>query len=175
MDFDPRDDSRDEERLNTRDGKAGSHGDLDRDDDLRLLDTRPIDRDRDDARTLGRGPGGSRQSNADGHSRDPRDDARWPDRDREPPDRAFNPREPFTRDLNLPRGMEREIARDRDRESRGDAEPRGRRRQDHVRLVGCFRRDRLRRDARCHGTPSRRVEQRRRGLFQQPDLGKARR
>lgn len=116
MDFDPRDDSRDEERLNKRDGKTGSHDDPGRDDDLRLLDTRPSDRDRDDARTLGRGPGGLRESNADGHSRDPRDDARWPDRDREPPDRSFDPREPFTRDLNLPRGMDREIVRDRDRE-----------------------------------------------------------
>jgi len=87
-----------------------------RDDDLRLLDIRPSDRDPDDARTLGRGPGDSRQSNADEHSRDPRDDARWPDPDREPPDRAFDPREPFTRDLNLPRGLEREVARGRDRE-----------------------------------------------------------
>lgn len=60
MDFDPRDDSRDEERLQTRDGKTGSHDDRDRDDDLRLLDTRPSDRDRDDPRTLGRGPGDSR-------------------------------------------------------------------------------------------------------------------
>jgi hypothetical protein len=116
MDFDPRDDSRDEERLNTRDGKSGSDDDLDRHDDLRLLDTRLSDRDRDDAGTLGRGPGDSRQSNADEHSRHPREDARWPDRDREPPDRAFDPREPFMRDLNLPRGLDREIVRDRDRE-----------------------------------------------------------
>lgn len=116
MDFDPRDDSRDEERLSTREGKAGSHDDLDRDDDLRLLNTRSRDHDHNDVRTLGRGHGDSRQSNADGHSRDPRDGARWPDRDREPPDRAFDPREPFTRDLNLPRGLDREIVRDRDRE-----------------------------------------------------------
>jgi hypothetical protein len=116
MDFDPRDDSRDEERFNTHDGKTGSHDDLDRGDDLRLLDTRPSDRDRDNAQTLGRGPGDSRQSIADEHSRDPRDDARWPNRDREPPDRAFDPREPFTRGLHLPRGPEREIVRDRDRE-----------------------------------------------------------
>ena len=32
----------------------------------------------------------------------------------QPPDRPFDPREPFTRDLNLPRGREREIVRDRD-------------------------------------------------------------
>jgi hypothetical protein len=36
---------------------------------------------------------------------DSRDEARWPDRDREPPDRAFDSREPFTRALNLPRGF----------------------------------------------------------------------
>jgi hypothetical protein len=113
MDFDPRDsDSRDEERSNSRGGKGSSHDDFDHDDDLRLLDIRSRDRD-DDTRELGRGPGDSRQSTADEHGRDPRDDARWPDR--EPPDRTFDPREPFTRDLNLPCGREREIVRDRDR------------------------------------------------------------
>jgi hypothetical protein len=63
------------------------------------------DRD-DDARTLGRGAGDSRQS-GDGS----RDDTRWPERER-----RYDPREPFTRDLNLPRGLEREIVRERDRE-----------------------------------------------------------
>jgi hypothetical protein len=47
---------------------------------------------------------------------DSRDEARWPDRDRESTDRAFDSREPFTRDLDLPRGLNREIVRDRDRE-----------------------------------------------------------
>ena len=47
---------------------------------------------------------------------DSRDEARWPERDRESPDRAFDSREPFMRDLNLPRGLDREIIRDRDRE-----------------------------------------------------------
>lgn len=47
---------------------------------------------------------------------DSRDEARWPDRDRESPDRAFDSREPFMRDLDLPRGLDREIVRDRDRE-----------------------------------------------------------
>ena len=47
---------------------------------------------------------------------DSRDESRWPDRDRESPDRAFDSREPFTRDLDLPRGWDREIVRDRDRE-----------------------------------------------------------
>jgi hypothetical protein len=118
MDFDPRDcDSRDEERFNTRGGKGGGfQGDLDREDDLRPPDIRSRDRDDNDARTLGRGPGDSRQSNGDERGRDPRDDARGRDRDREPPERTFDPREPFSRNLNLPRGREREIVRDRDRE-----------------------------------------------------------
>ena len=107
MDFDPRDyDSRDEERFTSRDNS--SH-DFDRDDDLRLPDDRGRDRD-DDARELGRGPGDSRQSNHDGQ--DSRDDARWPEHERN-----YDPREAFTRDLNLPRGHEREIVRDRDRDT----------------------------------------------------------
>src|SRR5579864_4541055 len=109
MDFDPRDyDSRDDDRFafgHAR-GKGTSHDDLDRDDHLRLPETRSRDRD-DTARDLGRGPGESKQSNGDRH--DPRDDARWPERDRDP-------RDAFMRDLNLPRGHEREIVRDRDRE-----------------------------------------------------------
>ena len=40
-----------------------------------------------------------------------RDDERWPDRER-----GHDPRDVFTRDLDLPRGREREIVRDRDRE-----------------------------------------------------------
>src|SRR5258708_1242356 len=102
MDFDPRDcDTREEERLHSRENS--SH---DLDDDLRLPDLRGRDRD-DDARELGRGPGDARQSN---HASS-RDDARWPERER-----VADPREAFTRDLNLPRGHEREIVRDRDRE-----------------------------------------------------------
>ena len=108
MDFDPRDyDSRDDDRLafgHQRGGRGTSHDDLDRDD--RGCPRRAPIAD-DDARELGRGPGDSRQSNGDGH--DPRDDARWPERDRDP-------RDVFTRDLDLPRGREREIVRDRDRE-----------------------------------------------------------
>ena len=108
MDFDPRDyDSRDEDRFSfeRHRGRGSSSDDYDRDDDLRLPVGRSRDRD-DEARDLGRGPGDSRQSNASGH--DPRDEERWPDRDRDP-------RDAFTRDLNLSRGREREIVRDRDR------------------------------------------------------------
>ena len=50
----------------------------------------------------------SRDRNED--SRD-RDNERWPDRER-----GHDPRDVFTRDLDLPRGREREIVRDRDRE-----------------------------------------------------------
>ncbi len=108
MDFDPRDyDSRDEERFNSRDNS--SHN-FDHDDDLRLPDDRGRDRD-DDARNLGRGPG---ESKAAQHSRDPRDDDA--SRDRERPERSSDPREPFTRGLSLPRGQDRELVRDRDRE-----------------------------------------------------------
>jgi hypothetical protein len=99
MDFDPRDyDTRDDDRSNT------SH-DFDHD-DSRLSDDHIRDRD-DDARELGRGPGDSRESNYD----DSREDARWPERERN-----SDSREVFTRGLNLPRGPEREIVRDRDRE-----------------------------------------------------------
>ena len=113
MDFDPRDyDSRDDDRstLDRHLGARGnSHDDLDRDDDLRLPEAPARDRS-DDARDLGRGPGDdSRPSHSDAHRHDPREDARWPERER-------NPRDAFTRDLHLPRGREREIVRDRDRE-----------------------------------------------------------
>ena len=50
----------------------------------------------------------SRDRNQD--SRD-RDDERWPDRER-----GHDPRDVFIRDLDLPRGREREIVRVRDRE-----------------------------------------------------------
>jgi hypothetical protein len=119
MDFDPRDyDSRDDDHFasNHQRGHRGvSHDDLDRDDDLKPSDNRSRDRDDDDTRELGRGAGDSRESKAGDHGPVSRD-VRGPDSDRERPDRAFDPREPFTRHLHLPRGLEREIVRDRDRE-----------------------------------------------------------
>ena len=119
MDFDPRDfDSRDDDRFASdrhRGDSSNSHDDFDRDDDLRLPDVRSRDRGDDDARELGRGPGDDyRQSKAGEHSRDPRDDARWPDRDGR--ERDVDPRDVFTRDINLPRGLERESVRDRGHE-----------------------------------------------------------
>ncbi|MGH9237409.1 MAG: hypothetical protein ACRD3G_05160 [Vicinamibacterales bacterium] len=63
------------------------------------------DRDRDDERA--REPSDARD----------RDDDRWLDRDREPRERDSDPRDVFTRGLDLPRERDREIVRDsRDRE-----------------------------------------------------------
>src|SRR5438128_2349632 len=48
---------------------------------------------------------------------DNRDDARGDERERdEYRERSFDSRDVFTRDMNLPRGLEREIVRHRDRE-----------------------------------------------------------
>src|SRR2546430_15341484 len=124
MDFDPRDyDSRDDERFGAREDKSSTHDDLDRDDSPAPFEARSRDRDDDDARELGRGPGDARESHTGEHGSDPREDARWPDRDREPRDRTLDPREPFIRDLNLPLGLERELVHDRNHEitSRGSA------------------------------------------------------
>jgi len=110
MDFDPRDYS------DERDPR-------DRDRDER-------DRDHDnDGLSLGRGPSSApeshheRERDDDRHdARDradhrDRDDVRWPERDRDPRDRASDPRDVFTRSLNLPRGRDREVVHDaRDRE-----------------------------------------------------------
>lgn len=117
MDFDPRDyDSRDDERSAPDRGRGGTgdRDDYEREDDPRQPDVPSRDRDDGDAREPGRGPGDSRQSENDGH--DPRDDTRWPERDRDERARQTDPRDVFTRHLNLPRGLERELVRDRDRE-----------------------------------------------------------
>jgi hypothetical protein len=91
MDFDPRDDdSRDDDRLPSRD----AYGDRQRD---------------DEARSVGRGPGNSRESENDDRGSDRRDGARCPDRERAISGRGFDSREPFTRDLDLPSGQDREL------------------------------------------------------------------
>jgi DNA-binding MarR family transcriptional regulator len=119
MDFDPRDyDSRDDQRHgNTPNrGNRGDSNDYDRDDDWSQPHIRSRDRD-DDARTLGRGPGSdSRASHSDEYTRDRHSDARWLERDRDHREREVDPRDAFTRDLRLPRGMDRELVRDRKRE-----------------------------------------------------------
>jgi len=97
MDFDPReDDSRDDDRLSPRDFYETRHRD-------------------DDARSMGRGPGNSRDSDNDDRY-DPRDEVRWPDRERDNRERSLDARAPFTCHLDLPRGPDRELVRDRGRE-----------------------------------------------------------
>jgi hypothetical protein len=73
--------------------------------DPRDYDSRDDDRFPSDRHHGGRG----NSYDSDKHRHDPREDTRWPERDRDP-------RETFTRDLSLPRGLEREIVRDRDRQ-----------------------------------------------------------
>lgn len=105
MDFDPRDysDERDP-RERDRDER-----DRDFDDDLHSpgRGTAPSveehhDRDRDDERRDAR----------DGSDPRAREDDRWPDRERDPRARDADPRDVFTRGLDLPRERDREIAHD---------------------------------------------------------------
>jgi hypothetical protein len=125
MDFDPRDydDPRDrDDRERDRDQDHERHDSSARPDlgdshDRGLADHAYDVRDRDEhdrhdddhGPHLGRGPS-SEDDKLESDPRD-RDDERWPDRARD-----HDPREVFTRDLNLPRGLQRELVRDRDRE-----------------------------------------------------------
>jgi hypothetical protein len=113
MDFDPRDhdarerdhvtDGHDVERDHERHASAHTAG---QEDDWSHLKT-PV-RDHDDrAPSPGRRPGTSSRGDDDGGRE--RDDLPWPDRDREA--REFDLHEPFTRDLNLPSGPDRELVR----------------------------------------------------------------
>jgi hypothetical protein len=91
MDFDPRDlDSRDEDRF----APAPDRG--------------------DNGPGLGRGGGASRESQEDGSSTREHVQAREHERDERPLDNDV--RDVFARDLNLPRGADRELVRDRDRD-----------------------------------------------------------
>jgi hypothetical protein len=130
VDFDPRDfdDPRDnarKERNRSRDddhepahaprGSGAGFHHRDRDDDQAIDGGRSRDRDDDDSRSLGRGGGGSDRQSSDEHPRDPREDSRWPEREREVPERPRERHDEFTRHDALPRGPERERVRDRDR------------------------------------------------------------
>jgi DNA-binding MarR family transcriptional regulator len=118
MDFDPRDyDSRDDERRpnDPSPGSRSGSDDRDRDDDGSQPGTRTRERDDDGTPTLGRGPGSERQG-SDEHGRDCDHDPRWADRDRDGHERDHEARDTFTRHVRLPRGPERELVRDRDRE-----------------------------------------------------------
>jgi DNA-binding MarR family transcriptional regulator len=90
----------------------------DRDEDPRDRHGRSRDRDDGGGPHLGRGPS-ARLEKSEPDPRD-RDDARWPERDRDPrghDPRDRDPRDVFMRDLNLPRGREREMVYDpRERE-----------------------------------------------------------
>src|SRR5437763_110891 len=99
-------------------------GAMSRDFDPRDVDSRERDdgiHDREDEwLTLGRGPGFAAVRDADDDVRD-RDDDWREERDREPRDRdndrsGVDPRDVFMRDLDLPRGPERELVHDRDRD-----------------------------------------------------------
>ena len=110
MDFDPRDydDARDprdqDERDRTHDDDVLSIG--------RGPSSAPIEAHHDR-----RDRGDDRHDARDCADHRDREDARWPERDRDPRDRGTDLREVFTRSLNLPRGREREIVHDaRDRE-----------------------------------------------------------
>jgi hypothetical protein len=74
------------------------------------------DRRNDDGRTLGRGPGSSsaREDNADDNTTNRHDDSRGLERDRDARDRddGRDPCDVFTRELDLPRGPDREIVHD---------------------------------------------------------------
>lgn len=118
MDFDPRDfDSRDDERHanTTSRGYRGGSDDRDRDHDWSQPDTRTRDRNDDDDRSLGRGPANERQgSDGNGPGRD--HDPRSAERDRDGRERDHETRDAFSRHVHLPRGRDRELVHDRDRE-----------------------------------------------------------
>jgi hypothetical protein len=109
MDFDPRDYG------DPRDSRDRDDRDRDFDDDAlspgRGSNAPSVeehhDRDRDDERRDAREPSDPRD----------RDDDRWPERERDPRERDSDPREVFTRGLDLPRERDRQIVHDsRDRE-----------------------------------------------------------
>ena len=118
MDFDPRDyDARDDERQPNAPQRGGRSGasDHDRDHDWRQPDAPTRDRDDGNERSVGRGPGNDRQG-SDTEGRDREHDPRWADRDRDDRERGRDVPDAFSRHVHLPRGPERELVHDRDRE-----------------------------------------------------------
>jgi uncharacterized membrane protein YgcG len=114
FDFDPRDysDARDPRDPRDRDERERDYNEdamsVGRGPSSRSIEEQHDRNDRDDERHDAR----DRADHRD------RDDARWPDRNRDPRDRGADPRDVFTRGLNLPRGRDREIVYDcRGRES----------------------------------------------------------
>jgi hypothetical protein len=88
-----------------------------RDTDSRDQDLFALTRDRqDNGPTLGRGGGNSREAHDDDGGGSARDNTRAPERERDERSRSNDAREIFARAVNLPRGVDRELVRDRDRE-----------------------------------------------------------
>jgi hypothetical protein len=112
IDFDPRDhDLRAGERLDIercRSGRGTSNG-HDRDDDWSQPEWHVRGHD-DHVRDLGRGSGSTNRNDDSSDGRRNPEDVRWAERDREA--RGLDPRHVFMRDLNLPRGRERDIVYD---------------------------------------------------------------
>jgi len=112
IDFDPRDhDSRPDERLDNEGGRGGrgtSNG-HDRDDDWSQPEGHVHGHD-DHVRDLGRGPGSTNRNDDSSDGRRNPEDVRWAERDHDA--RGLDPRDVFMRDLDLPRGREREIVYD---------------------------------------------------------------
>ena len=116
-DDEPRDGD-DERREPARGADLGDSHDSRRDQSRAVRDDDRRQRDgHDGALEPGRGSGssaGGDQSDSDARGRD---DGRWPERDRDARERQIDPRDVFMRDLDLPRGPDREIVHDaRDRE-----------------------------------------------------------
>jgi hypothetical protein len=117
FDYDPRDyDSRDDERhgSNANRGNRNTSDDRDCANDWRQPDVRSRG-NHENVQTLGRGPGSDKQTSAE-HGGDRRDDARWTERDRDDREREQKPGDTFARHVHLPRELERELVRDRDRD-----------------------------------------------------------
>jgi hypothetical protein len=112
VDFDPRDyDSRDEQRFEIERGRGSRGASDEHDGDHGWNGPAVHSRDRDEyAREPGRGPGSDHRNDDSNEGVRERDDARWAGRDRDP--REMEPRDLFMRDLDLPRGREREIVHD---------------------------------------------------------------
>jgi hypothetical protein len=112
MDRDPRDcDSRHQEQFDSERGRSarGAPHDYGRDHDWKQPEPQVGD-DNHHARDFGRGPGSNTRHGDSGDGRRDADDARWAEREHD--SRGFDPRDVFMRDLDLPRGPEREIVHD---------------------------------------------------------------
>jgi hypothetical protein len=112
MDFDPRDsETRDDKRFEIERGRGsrGASDEHDRNHDWNGPAVHSCDRDRY-AREPGRRSGSGNHNDDSNEGIRERDDVRWADRDHDP--RETDPRDVFMRELDLPRGRERELVHD---------------------------------------------------------------